>query len=165
MTAPLLSRLRSRGPKRILSLDGGGIRGCATLGYLEHIEADPRHLGGAHLFPPHQARCGRARQARLRHLHRRCDLLGGQAQLSYVRYNAGFEQAELRAAGIEATEKELRSLRDMSAGANADRLYEIGKACAKLHCRRDHFPAGFDPTRPPAAKPGAFSSPLVASSL
>ena len=74
-------------------------------------------------------------------------------------------EAELKAAGIEATEKELRSLRDMSAGANADCLYAISKACAKLHCRRDHFPAGFDPTRPPAAQPGAFSSPLVAPTV
>jgi len=92
------------------------------------------------------------------------DLLGGQAQLSYVRYNVEFEQEELRAASIETTEKELRSLRDMSAGANARRLYEIGKACAKQHCRRDHFPAGFDPTQPPAVKPGVFASPLVAPS-
>jgi patatin-like phospholipase/acyl hydrolase len=34
----LLERLRSKGPKRILSLDGGGIRGALTLGYLEKIE-------------------------------------------------------------------------------------------------------------------------------
>jgi patatin-like phospholipase/acyl hydrolase len=34
----LLERLKSNGPKRILSLDGGGIRGALTLGYLEKIE-------------------------------------------------------------------------------------------------------------------------------
>ena len=34
----LLERLKSKGPKRILSLDGGGIRGALTLGYLERIE-------------------------------------------------------------------------------------------------------------------------------
>jgi uncharacterized protein len=34
----LLERLKSKGPKRILSLDGGGIRGALTLGYLEKIE-------------------------------------------------------------------------------------------------------------------------------
>lgn len=34
----LLKRLRSGGPKRILSLDGGGLRGCITVGYLERIE-------------------------------------------------------------------------------------------------------------------------------
>ena len=34
----LLERLCAPGPKRILSLDGGGIRGALTLGYLERIE-------------------------------------------------------------------------------------------------------------------------------
>ncbi len=34
----LHQRLRTAGPKRILSLDGGGIRGLITLGYLAHIE-------------------------------------------------------------------------------------------------------------------------------
>lgn len=34
----LRERLKSEGPKRILSLDGGGIRGALTLGYLEKIE-------------------------------------------------------------------------------------------------------------------------------
>ena len=35
----LLERLTAAGPKRILALDGGGIRGALTLGYLERIEA------------------------------------------------------------------------------------------------------------------------------
>jgi predicted acylesterase/phospholipase RssA len=34
----LLERLTAEGPKRILALDGGGIRGALTLGYLERIE-------------------------------------------------------------------------------------------------------------------------------
>jgi patatin-like phospholipase/acyl hydrolase len=34
----LLERLTAPGPKRILALDGGGIRGALTLGYLERIE-------------------------------------------------------------------------------------------------------------------------------
>lgn len=34
----LLARLTSTGPKRILSLDGGGIRGILTLGFLEEME-------------------------------------------------------------------------------------------------------------------------------
>lgn len=37
MTA-LLDRLKSPGPKKILSLDGGGIRGSLTLGYLQKLE-------------------------------------------------------------------------------------------------------------------------------
>jgi patatin-like phospholipase/acyl hydrolase len=34
----LLKRLKSSSPKKILSLDGGGIRGALTLGYLKRIE-------------------------------------------------------------------------------------------------------------------------------
>lgn len=35
----LLERLTSPGPKRILALDGGGLRGCITVGFLERIES------------------------------------------------------------------------------------------------------------------------------
>src|SRR5439155_6831089 len=41
----LKNRLKSKGPKRILSLDGGGIRGAVTLGFLGEIE---RILAGRH---------------------------------------------------------------------------------------------------------------------
>lgn len=39
----LLERLTSGGPKRILALDGGGVRGAVTLGFLEKIEQILRH--------------------------------------------------------------------------------------------------------------------------
>ena len=41
-THPVAERLSAPGPKRILSLDGGGIRGAITLGYLEKMEAELR---------------------------------------------------------------------------------------------------------------------------
>ena len=33
----LLDRLNAPGPKRILALDGGGVRGAITLGYLQRL--------------------------------------------------------------------------------------------------------------------------------
>lgn len=48
MTHPVLQRIRSAGPKRILSLDGGGIRGAVTLGFLVELE---QHLRDRHKDP------------------------------------------------------------------------------------------------------------------
>ena len=75
------------------------------------------------------------------------DLIGGQPQLTYLRYNAVLEQAPLAKVGIQVTEVELKSLRDMSVGANANRLYDIGAAYAKQQFDASHLPAAFDPPR------------------
>ena len=45
-TGDLATRLRAPGPKRILSLDGGGIRGTLTLAYLERLEEVLRERHG-----------------------------------------------------------------------------------------------------------------------
>ena len=42
----LEARLREPGPKRLLALDGGGIRGLITIGYLEQIETLLRERHG-----------------------------------------------------------------------------------------------------------------------
>ncbi len=42
MSLSLLSRFNAPGPKKILSLDGGGIRGVITLGFLKRIESELR---------------------------------------------------------------------------------------------------------------------------
>jgi uncharacterized protein len=42
----ILERFKSPGPKRILALDGGGIRGTITLGFLERIEQILRERHG-----------------------------------------------------------------------------------------------------------------------
>lgn len=42
----LLTRLTAPGPKRILALDGGGVRGLITLGYLDRLETTLRERHG-----------------------------------------------------------------------------------------------------------------------
>ena len=64
----LLERLDSDGPKRILALDGGGIRGAMAIGYLERIEQILRQRSGD-------------QQLRLRDYY---DLIGGSSTGSII---------------------------------------------------------------------------------
>lgn len=73
-SASLEARLSAKGPKRILALDGGGIRGAITLGFLEQIEATlaERHET-AGLMPKEDFR-----------LHHYFDLIGGTSTGSII---------------------------------------------------------------------------------
>ena len=72
ISATLDERLHAKGPKRILSLDGGGIRGALTLGFLEKIEST---LAEKHkdMMPPSEFR-----------LHHYFDLIGGTSTGSII---------------------------------------------------------------------------------
>ena len=72
ISATLDERLHAKGPKRILSLDGGGIRGALTLGFLEKIEST---LAEKHkdMMPPSEFR-----------LHHYFDRLGGTSTGSII---------------------------------------------------------------------------------
>ena len=72
ISATLDERLHAKGPKIILSLDGGGIRGALTLGFLEKIEST---LAEKHkdMMPPSEFR-----------LHHYFDLIGGTSTGSII---------------------------------------------------------------------------------
>lgn len=70
----LINRLTSKGPKRILALDGGGIRGAVTLGFLEEIEKE--------LATKHD-KLGVISKSEFR-LHHYFDLIGGTSTGSII---------------------------------------------------------------------------------
>ena len=74
VSSSLEARLSAKGPKRILALDGGGIRGAITLGFLEQIE---RTLAERH------EREGIMPKADFR-LHHYFDLIGGTSTGSII---------------------------------------------------------------------------------
>ncbi len=71
---PLLDRLTAKGPKRILALDGGGIRGAVTVGFLGEIETI---LAGRY----EAAGLGKKEDFRL---HQYFDLIGGTSTGSII---------------------------------------------------------------------------------
>jgi predicted acylesterase/phospholipase RssA len=74
VSSSLEARLSAKGPKRILALDGGGIRGAITLGFLEKIEQTlaERH-DQAGVMPKAEFR-----------LHHYFDLIGGTSTGSII---------------------------------------------------------------------------------
>lgn len=87
VSSSLQARLNAKGPKRILALDGGGIRGAITLGYLEKLED---------ILADRYERSGVMARADFR-LHHYFDLIGGTSTGSII-------AALLAIGGYSATE-------------------------------------------------------------
>lgn len=67
------------------------------------------------------------------------DLLLPEPALKYIRYNVKLEENELNNLGMQFTEKELVSLREMSDAHNKDVLYEIGSKAAAKYINPEHI--------------------------
>ncbi len=73
------------------------------------------------------------------------DLLGGNALLTYLRYQAWLDKDWLRDnLNIELAKKELDALAEMDKPENVRRLSEIGDAVAARLVEERHFPPAFD---------------------
>jgi hypothetical protein len=73
------------------------------------------------------------------------DLLGGNALLTYLRYQAWLDKDWLRDnLNIELAKKELDALAEMDKPENVRRLSEIGDAVADRLVEERHFPSAFD---------------------
>ena len=93
----LLERLTSPGPKRILALDGGGVRGALLLGFIESIE----HLLRTRHQKPDLRLCDYF------------DLIGGTSVGSIIATGLalGMEAAEIRELFLELSGKVFRQKR------------------------------------------------------
>jgi patatin-like phospholipase/acyl hydrolase len=72
------------------------------------------------------------------------DLLTDKPALSYLRYSVALEKDELEKIGVNVSEADAVSLREMSEGKNRARLAEIGERAAAKQVSADHLPAAFD---------------------
>lgn len=73
------------------------------------------------------------------------DSLAGGSLITYLRYNPTIEIRALSKLGLEYTEKQVQSLRNMSEVRNIDQLDHIGKRAGEEFIRNSHFPEAFDP--------------------
>jgi hypothetical protein len=71
----LLARLTAKGPKRILALDGGGIRGALTLGFLGELES---------VLAERHKKLGVVEETQSFRLHQYFDLIGGTSTGSII---------------------------------------------------------------------------------
>lgn len=73
------------------------------------------------------------------------DTVDGRKLLTYVRYNAPFEQKWLRdALHMDLSADEVAGLEPMDRAENIDRLATIGERAGELQVSEDHFPHVFD---------------------
>lgn len=72
------------------------------------------------------------------------DSLCREAMISYLRYNPVFNKRSLSDLGLEYTEKQVRSLRNMSNARNIGQLDRIGTAAGEKLILEHHFPEAFD---------------------
>ena len=67
------------------------------------------------------------------------DLVTDKPALHYIRYNVLLEENELNSLGLHYPQNIIESLRQMSDGANKDRLYEIGSKAALAQVKPEHI--------------------------
>jgi len=71
--------------------------------------------------------------------------LGGQALLTYQRYNAMFTQAWFKQAlGRDVDAAYLETMQEMDKPENLGELAKLGQAVAELQVKAEHLPANFD---------------------
>lgn len=116
MPTDLSARLSRPGPKRLLALDGGGIRGIITLGYLEALERLLRE----------RFECGEYRLADY------FDLIGGTSTGSLIAtlLALGWSAAEVRDAYLELAQDVFRP----------NHYWGLGPVGRALHSRFDSAP-------------------------
>ena len=72
------------------------------------------------------------------------DLCGAQPLLTYVRYEVELQINALAELGIQVSNDQLKSLREMSDASNREQLYAIGKAAGNRDVEATHFPPNFN---------------------
>lgn len=72
------------------------------------------------------------------------DLLGGEEQLTYNRFNVFFDVHKMKELGFNFNDEQLDTLSEMDNADNTGDLIEIGLAAGKRDVKPAHFPATFD---------------------